>query len=380
MHVVYNSFMGRFSDNPRAVYERLRDRPGSRHTWLRDPAHAQAFPPEVATVAVGSPEARRALESADLVVAGTHTEVEWTKPDGTTYLQTWHGTPLKRIHQDVLLVPPGRLDYLDQDVARWDVLLSPNPVSTPRLRKAFGFDGPVWETGYPRNRRVLGCPPAPGRERRQSRRDPLDLGVSSMQLDRPDRAFPTRSTRRWTCGWIRAPSPRATSSTRRRARARRHLQALRRGAVRPPDRAGDRPAPEPQPFERTARHGRGDQGRDPRAGRFGEVTPRSVFPGAAHRGQRRARRRSSEPLPAALEMLRRGRLGVIAFHSLEDRIVSSFSASRARLHVSARLSRLRLRLGGDDARDAAPCCAAVRGRGGPQPAGAVRTPARRDEV
>ncbi len=156
MHVVYNSFMGRFSDNPRAVYERLRDRPGSRHTWLRDPAHAQAFPPEVATVAVGSPEARRALESADLVVAGTHTEVEWTKPDGTTYLQTWHGTPLKRIHQDVLLVPPGRLDYLDQDVARWDVLLSPNPVSTPRLRKAFGFDGPVWETGYPRNDLLLG--------------------------------------------------------------------------------------------------------------------------------------------------------------------------------------------------------------------------------
>jgi len=28
-------------------------------------------------------------------------------------------------------------------------------VSTPRLRKAFGFDGPVWETGYPRNDLLL---------------------------------------------------------------------------------------------------------------------------------------------------------------------------------------------------------------------------------
>ncbi len=155
MHVVYNSFNGRFSDNPRAIHERLRERPGTEHTWLLDPAHAAAFPAGVRTVAIDSPAARVALESADLVVAGTHTEVEWTKAAGTTYLQTWHGTPLKRIHHDVLLVPPGRLDYLDLDVARWDVLLSPNPVSSPRLRKAFGFDGPVWETGYPRNDLLL---------------------------------------------------------------------------------------------------------------------------------------------------------------------------------------------------------------------------------
>ena len=155
MHVVYNSFHGRFSDNPRALYERLRDRPGTEHTWLLDPPHAAAFPEDVRTVPIDGPDARAALESADLVVAGTHTEVEWTKRPGTTYLQTWHGTPLKRIHHDVLLAPPGRLDYLDRDVARWDVLLSPNPASTPRLRKAFGFDGPVWETGYPRNDRLV---------------------------------------------------------------------------------------------------------------------------------------------------------------------------------------------------------------------------------
>jgi CDP-glycerol glycerophosphotransferase len=153
--VVYNSFMGRFSDNPRAIYERLRERPDLHHTWLVDPAHARAFPDDVSTVTVGSPQERAALESADLVIAGTHTEVDWDKGPDTTYLQTWHGTPLKRIHYDVLLVPPGRLDYLDRDVARWDVLLSPNVESTPRLRQAFGYDGPVWETGYPRNDLLL---------------------------------------------------------------------------------------------------------------------------------------------------------------------------------------------------------------------------------
>jgi CDP-glycerol glycerophosphotransferase len=58
---------------------------------------------------------------------------------------------LKRIHRDVLWAPEGRLDYLEHDIARWDHLLSPSPVTTPRLRKAFGYTGPIHETGYPRN-------------------------------------------------------------------------------------------------------------------------------------------------------------------------------------------------------------------------------------
>lgn len=160
MRIVYHSFLGRYSDSPRAIYERLRERPDLEHTWLQDPAHAAAFPDGVDVVGVSDPRVREVLEAADLVVANTHTEFDWDKPAGTTYLQTWHGTPLKRIHYDVLLVPPGRLDYLDRDVARWDVLLSPNAVSTPRLRAAFGYDGPVWETGYPRNDLLLG-PSAP---------------------------------------------------------------------------------------------------------------------------------------------------------------------------------------------------------------------------
>ncbi|NHC24550.1 CDP-glycerol glycerophosphotransferase family protein [Nocardioides sp. IC4_145] len=151
MRIVWNSFHGRFSDNPRALWEQVHDRPGHEHVWLADQAHLAAFPDGVTTVDIDSPAARGALESADLLIANTHTEVEWTKPAGTTYVQTWHGTPLKRIHRDVLWAPEGRLDRLDHDVAKWDLLLSPNAVSTPRLRGAFGYDGEVLESGYPRN-------------------------------------------------------------------------------------------------------------------------------------------------------------------------------------------------------------------------------------
>ena len=76
--------------------------------------------------------------------------MDWIKKPGATYLQTWHGTPLKRIHHDAP-VRPGWLDKPDRDVARWDMLLSQNPASTELLAHAFRFGGPVHETGYPRN-------------------------------------------------------------------------------------------------------------------------------------------------------------------------------------------------------------------------------------
>lgn len=152
MKVVYDSFNGRYGDNGKALYERLLPRSErDEHVWMCDSAHPEGFPLGVQTVPAGSAEAVTALESADLVIANTHIELDWVKKPGAIYLQTWHGTPLKRVHHDVRWAPPGRLDELDRDVARWDYLLSPNETSTPRLRRAFDFTGEVLTTGLPRN-------------------------------------------------------------------------------------------------------------------------------------------------------------------------------------------------------------------------------------
>jgi CDP-glycerol glycerophosphotransferase len=121
-----------------------------------DPAHRHGFPAGVETVEYGSERCIRELESADVVVSNTHIELEWNKSPHTRYLQTWHGTPLKHIHFDSLWAPPGRVAYLTEDVRRWDHLLSPNRASTDLLRGAFGFAGPVDETGYPRNDVLVG--------------------------------------------------------------------------------------------------------------------------------------------------------------------------------------------------------------------------------
>jgi CDP-glycerol glycerophosphotransferase len=152
MNIVFTAFRGHFSDSPRAIYEALQERGVDADcTWLSAPHTRAGFPDGVRIAEFGSPESIAALEAADLVVSNDHIPLDWEKRPGSTYLQTWHGTPLKRIHNDVLWAPEGRLAYLEHDIARWDLLLSPNHASTERLRRAFGFTGPIHETGLPRN-------------------------------------------------------------------------------------------------------------------------------------------------------------------------------------------------------------------------------------
>lgn len=68
----------------------------------RRPAHLAGFPAGVTTVRYGGPECVAALEAADVVVSNIHLDLEWDKRPDALYLQTWHGSPLKRIHLDVL--------------------------------------------------------------------------------------------------------------------------------------------------------------------------------------------------------------------------------------------------------------------------------------
>ncbi|NEK60647.1 CDP-glycerol glycerophosphotransferase family protein [Geodermatophilus sabuli] len=177
MNIVYVAFRGHFADSPRALYEALRARGiDADHTWLSAPHTQATFPDDVPTVTFGSPESVAALEAADVVISNDHIPLDWEKRPGATYLQTWHGTPLKRIHNDVRWAPEGRLAYLEHDIARWDLLLSPNPASTERLRRAFGYRGPIHETGYPRND-VLSSP----RRAEIRARVRADLGITDEQ-------------------------------------------------------------------------------------------------------------------------------------------------------------------------------------------------------
>jgi 16S rRNA (cytosine1402-N4)-methyltransferase len=149
----------------------------------------------------------------------------------------------------------------------------------------------------------------------------LDLGVSSMQLDRPERGFSYAAD---------APldmrmDPSATYSARelvnesgereltdifKRYGEERFAKQIARAIVRRRKQS---------PFERTGELVDVIKASIPAPARFGEGHPaKRVFQAL----------RIERALPAVLEMLRPGgRLGVISFHSLEDRIVKRFLRS-----------------------------------------------------
>ncbi len=154
--VVFVSWKGKqCTDNPLGIAAELRSRGDDReHIWVVTD-QAVLAPEGATTVLMGTREYYEALARSRYLVSNDDMPAHYRKRDGQTYLQTWHGTPLKRIGFDIerpqFVSGAAYLDHLAEDVARWDLLLSQNAFSTPVLRRAFRFDGEICEYGYPRN-------------------------------------------------------------------------------------------------------------------------------------------------------------------------------------------------------------------------------------
>jgi len=161
----------------------------------------------------------------------------------------------------------------------------------------------------------------------------LDLGVSSMQLDRPERGFSYATDapldmRMDTTQDLTAREVVNTWSERdlvtifRRYGEERYSKQIGRAIVR---------RRKEQPFERTGELVDAIRGAIPAPARFGDGHPAKRVFQALRIAVNDELRALEEALPAALEMLRPGgRLAVIAFHSLEDRIVKQFLRERER--------------------------------------------------
>jgi CDP-glycerol glycerophosphotransferase len=154
--VVFVSWKGKqCADNPLAIAQELRGRGDDReHIWAVADYSVPA-PDGARTVLTGTEDYFEALGRSRYVIANDDMGLNYQKRDGQFYVQTWHGTPLKKIGFDItqpqFISGVGYFDVLAADVAKWDLLLSPNPFSTPIMRRAFRYDGEVLESGYPRN-------------------------------------------------------------------------------------------------------------------------------------------------------------------------------------------------------------------------------------
>ena len=170
--VLFVSWNGKqCTDNPRGIAEELRRRGDDReHIWVVTD-YAAAVPEGGRAVLSGTEEYFDALARCRYVISNDDMQPFFRKREGQLYLQTWHGTPLKKIGFDIgrpqFASGTAYFDRLAADIGKWDLLLSQNPFSTPIFRRAFRYDGEICEYGYPRNDILTRGGPLAGQVRRR---------------------------------------------------------------------------------------------------------------------------------------------------------------------------------------------------------------------
>ncbi|HEU5332102.1 MAG TPA: CDP-glycerol glycerophosphotransferase family protein [Actinocrinis sp.] len=164
--VVFESHLGgSYSDSPKYIHEALR-RSGykGRVTWSYAKSTA-GFPRDAVLVERGSWKYLRALARAEFWIDNQGFPQWIGKRSGTTYVQTWHGTALKKMGANtpqVKAMLAADRKRLAAAVGRFDHFLVRAEYDIKTLVEAFGLRAEPLRIGYPRNDLLL----APDRDQR----------------------------------------------------------------------------------------------------------------------------------------------------------------------------------------------------------------------
>ncbi len=163
--VFYESFSGNgMLDNPEAVFRELLAAPDLQHlthVWAlsdfkqyRAAVEEFAGDPRVSFVRYGSSSYYRALATSQYLVNNATFPPDFGKRPGQVYLNTWHGTPLKRMGYDI---EEGALATANiiRNFVQADYLLAANPFMAEQMyetayKLAGVYRGTLVEEGYPR--------------------------------------------------------------------------------------------------------------------------------------------------------------------------------------------------------------------------------------
>jgi CDP-glycerol glycerophosphotransferase len=158
--IVFESFLGKqYSCNPRAIHEYIEENYKEYQCyWSYDPRFEKNFSAyNLKLIKRFSIKWLLIMPRAKYWVSNSRLPLWTPKPENTVYLQTWHGTPLKKLGVDIeeVLMPGTTTEKYKQnftrEASRWDYLISPNSYSTEIFTRAFSFNKEVIESGYPRN-------------------------------------------------------------------------------------------------------------------------------------------------------------------------------------------------------------------------------------
>ena len=155
------SNLGRsYGGNPKSIYEEM-VRLGYHQKYccyflLENPK--QKLPGNAIAVKMSRFRFYYVLAIAGYIVSDTRLPNYIRKRRKTKYLQTWHGTPLKKLALDMdtyqMAGNQTKEEYQEEfkkNSSTWDYLISQNHFSSQIFRRAFAFHGSMLEIGYPRN-------------------------------------------------------------------------------------------------------------------------------------------------------------------------------------------------------------------------------------
>lgn len=156
---LFESFGGKSAtDSVRAIHSEVISRSVDTKSYWTVKDYSVAVPDGATPVLMYSREWYDVLNSARVLVNNNNFPHFFRKKSGQKYIQTWHGTPLKRIGNDA----PKRhlslsyLNLMQRESGYWDVLLAQTEYAGGLLGSAFGYDGRIEALGYPRNDILLG--------------------------------------------------------------------------------------------------------------------------------------------------------------------------------------------------------------------------------
>jgi CDP-glycerol glycerophosphotransferase len=167
--IIFQAYSGRYTCSPKALYESMVNDPLFKHytfIWVVSDKQRYAFlenQPRTSLVEIRTREYYAAFARAEYWVVNIMLPLRIIKRKSQVMVQCWHGTPLKRLRQDIVEntknVMNSRQDFIRKnliDTKRWDYLISPSRFATDKFVSAFTIqrmqdEGRILEIGYPRN-------------------------------------------------------------------------------------------------------------------------------------------------------------------------------------------------------------------------------------
>ncbi|MFL1902598.1 CDP-glycerol glycerophosphotransferase family protein [Streptomyces tauricus] len=179
--VVFESHLGRqYSDSPKALYEEMRRQDLDFDAVWSYAGRPEGFPADATLVRRWSLPYLAALARAEFWVDNQSYPLKLTKRPRTTYLQTWHGSALKRMGFDEAewkLRTRGAQQEQQRVLDRFDRFLIRSEHDVRTLARAFRLkERTLLRVGYPRNDALVA---ARRREEETGRRErgPLAAGL-----------------------------------------------------------------------------------------------------------------------------------------------------------------------------------------------------------